>query len=128
MSSASTIGLPFFKSNFVAPVITSGTLFNYACSNNFSIPPGNYLTWIYLSIRGTTDTTLGPVITVVNNGTIRYPFTLNSSTIDLNGDTIAFQNTQVISITTEEIINIQGQVNFDDTAPAIAGTIYFYPI
>jgi hypothetical protein len=128
MSSASTIGLPFFKSNFVAPVITNGTLFNYALSNNFNIPVGNYLAWIYLSIRGTTDTTLGPVITLINNGPEAYSFTLNSSTIDLNGETIAFQNTQVVSITNTEIINLQGQINFDNNAPTIAGIIYFYPI
>jgi hypothetical protein len=128
MSSASTIGLPFFKSNFVAPVITNGTLFTYALSNNFNIPPGNYLAWIYLSIRGDTDTTLGPVITLINNGPEVYSFTLNSSTIDLNGDTIAFQNTQVVSITNEEIINLKGQINFDNNTPSIAGIIYFYPI
>jgi len=130
MSSASTIALPFYKCNLVAPVITNGTLFNYATTNNFNILPGNYIAWIYLSIRGTTDTVLGPVITLVNNGVDRYPFTFNSSTIDLNGDTIAFQNTQVISITTEQIINIQGQVSFDTAtnAPVIAGTLYLYPV
>jgi hypothetical protein len=128
MSSASTIGLPFFKSNFVAPVITSGTLFNYACSNNFSIPPGNYIAWIYLSIQGNTDTSLGPVITSINNGADFYPFTVNSTTLDLNGDTIVFQNTQVITVNTTQIINLKGQVLFDNTAPAIAGIIYFYPI
>jgi hypothetical protein len=128
MSSASTIGIPFFKSNFVAPVITNGTLFNYALSNNFNIPAGNYLAWIYLSIRGDTDTILGPVITAINNGPNAYSFTLNTSTIDLNGETIAFQNTQVVSITNAEIINLQGQINFDNNAPSIAGIIYFYPI
>jgi hypothetical protein len=128
MSSASTIGLPFFKSTFVAPVITDGTLFNYALSNNFDIPAGNYIAWIYLSIKGDTDTTLGPVITVINNGIDKYSFTVNPSTVDLNDATIAYQNTQVISINTIQTINLQGQINFDNNTPAIAGVIYFYPI
>lgn len=128
MSSASTLGLPFFKATFVAPVIITGTLFNYALSNNFNIPSGNYIAWIYLSIKGDTDTTLGPVITLINNGIDKYSFTVNSSTIDLNDSTIAYQNTQVITIDTPQTINLQGQINFDHTTPSIAGIIYFYPI
>ena len=128
MSSASTIGLPFFKSNFVAPVITSGTAFNYALSNNFIIPPGNYIAWIYLSIKGDTDTILGPAITSISNGIDFYSFTVNPSTINLNDTTIAFQNTQVITIDATQIIDLRGQINFDNNVPAIAGIIYFYPI
>jgi hypothetical protein len=128
MSSASTIGLPFLKSNFVAPAIASGVTYNYALSNNFNIPAGNYIAWIYLSIRGNADTILGPTITVINNGVDTYPFTSNSSTVNLNGDTIVFQNTQVVSISTDQLILLRGQIDFDNNAPAVAGVIYFYPI
>jgi hypothetical protein len=129
MSSASTIGLPFFKSSFISPpVITDGTLFNYTLTNYFNIPAGNYIAWVYLSIRGNTDTALGPVASVINNGSTAYPFTVNPSAIDLNAQSIAFQNTQIVSINTNQQIFLQGQINFDNTAPSIAGTIYFYPI
>jgi hypothetical protein len=129
MSSASTIGLPFFNSTFISPTtITNGTLFNYGLINNFNIPVGNYLAWIFLAIRGDTDTELGPVITVINNGVNAYPFTSNTSTVALDGDTLAFQNTQVISITNAGIINLQGQINFNNNAPGIAGIIYLYPV
>jgi hypothetical protein len=129
MSSASTIGLPFFKSSFISPpVITDGTLFNYTLTNYFNIPAGNYIAWVYLTIRGNVDTALGPVISVINNGSIAYPFTVNPSPIDLNAQTVAYQNTQIVSINTNQPIFLQGQINFENTAPNVVGVIFFYPI
>jgi hypothetical protein len=131
MSSASTIGLPFLKTIFEAPIIVSETRFDYILLNNFTIPTGNYLAWIYLEIEGNVDTELGTVLTIINNGAPDvYSFTVNSSLVNIEAGTIAYQNTQVISITTPETISLSGSVFYTDTtnAPTITGTLYFYPI
>lgn len=128
MSSASIKGLPFFKSDFVSPPLTSNTNFTYLLTNDFSIPIGNYLAWIYLSIQGNTDTELGPVVTAINN-TTTFPFTINPTSIQLDADTVVFQNTQLIEITVAQPnLILVGKVLFNNTAPSIGGTIYFYPI
>ncbi|MDB4352878.1 hypothetical protein OAA60_05565 [Porticoccaceae bacterium] len=128
MSSASTKGLPFFKSDFVSPALTSDTNFYYLLTNDFSIPVGNYLAWIYLSIQGTADTELGPVVTAINN-TDTFPFTVNPTALTLDAGTIVFQNSQLVEITTvQPNLILVGKVSFNNTAPTIAGTIYFYPL
>jgi len=128
MSSASTVGLPFLKSTFTAPAFTAGADFNYILSNDFIIPVGNYLAWVYLEIQGNIDTDLGPVITLINNGT-PYTFTFNQSGSTINNAGITFQNSQFISITTTQpSLNLVGAVGFTNTRPTITGTIIFYSI
>ena len=129
MSTASTaLGLPFLKSTFTAPAFTSGADFNYILANAFNIPVGNYLTWLYLEIEGNTDTDLGPVITLINNGT-SYTSTFNQSGVALNNSGITFQNSQFISITTAQPnLILRGAIGFGNTRPTVTGTIIFYPI
>jgi len=128
MSSASTIGLPFLKSDFVAPAFTSGVGFNFIIENDSSIPVGNYLVWTYLYIKGDTDTDLGPIVIILDNGLL-YPATLNSAGTIINDGAITFQTSQIISITTEQPnIILKSSITFSNNEPTVSGTIYFLPI
>ena len=129
MSSASTIGLPYLQSVFVAPAFASGVAFNFLIENNSNIPIGNYLVWTYLFIQGDTDTDLGPIVLALANTTTLFPNTLNSGGTLINGGSITFQSSQIASITQEQPnINLQGSVLFNGNVPTVNGTIFFLPI
>jgi len=128
MSSASTIALPFLKSNFTAPAFTSGTQFDFILNNDFNIPAGNYIVWTYIRIQGNVDTDLGPVIIGLNNGTL-YPFTFNPAGTLINTNILEFQNSQIVSFSTNQPdIDLIGSIGFLNNRPTVSGTIFFYPI
>jgi hypothetical protein len=128
MSSASTINLPFLKSDFTAPAYTSGVQFDFILDNDFSIPIGNYLVWIYLFIEGDTDTDLGPIQILLDNGP-NYPNTLNPAGTLINDGSITFQSSQLVSISTEQPnVIFQGSVAFNNNRPNVSGSISFLPI
>lgn len=128
MSSASTLNLPYLKSVFVAPDFTAGVGFNYLIENNTTIPIGNYLVWIYLYIKGDTDTDLGAVTTALANDSL-YLNTYNAGGSIINDGILTFQNSQIVIITTEQsTINLQGSILFNNNAPTVSGSIFFLPI
>jgi len=129
MSSASTIGLPYLKSAFTAPVFDSGVGFNFIFENDNAIPIGNYLVWTYLFIEGDTDTDLGPIVTALANTTQLYPNTLNPGGTVIDDGSITFQSSQLAIITQEQAnINVQGSIQFNGNAPTVTGSIFFLPI
>jgi hypothetical protein len=128
MSSASTIGLPYLKSAFTAPVFVSGVAFNFILENDNAIPIGNYLVWTYLFIEGDTDTDLGTIVTALDNG-ILYPNTFNPGGSVINDGSITFQYSQLVIISAEQPnINLQGALQFNGNAPTVTGSIFFLPI
>ena len=129
MSSASTIGLPYLSSTFVAPALVSGTPFGFILENDSPIPIGNYLVWTYFDIQGDTDTDLGPIVISLNNTPTLFPYTLNPGGVVIDNGSVTFQSSQLVIITTEQPnIILGGAVQFANNAPTITGSIFFLPI
>jgi len=131
MSSASTIALPYFKSNFTTPVFNSTTPFNCILQTNSNIPAGNYLSWLAINVDGNTDTEIGIIISVIANGTTTYQNTYNltENAIVIGDELVVFQNTQFLSFATEQPeLNLVLNLLYEGNRPTITGTIILYPI